>query len=411
MLVNISVEEAKKALVKQKISTKLIDIPILESLGYILGEDVVSDINMPPFDRSPLDGYAVRSMDIIDAKKDNPTTLEVVDSITAGYVSSKKIEKNQAIRIMTGAKIPEGADVIIKYEITEFTDKEVKIYDYFQPNSNIVKAGEDVKLGDVVLKKGKVLGIADIGILATLGKSNVKVYRKPKVGILATGDELIDIEDKLTDGKIRNSNSYTIAAGVNKLGGEAVLLGRCNDNIESITEKLEGALDDVDMIITTGGVSVGDADVVKEAFQELGGQILFWRVNMKPGTPIAVGKYKEKLLFGLSGNPAAAYMTFEVFVRPIIKKLKGDTDYGLKKINSILKNEFTKVSRQNRYVRGTTYYKDGEIFTELPNKHSSGVLSSLSNTNSLFFIESGNGPYRAGDKIQVELLDSLEIRQ
>ncbi len=410
MLERIAIEEAKQILLKQNLNIKLIDIPISEGLGYILAEDIISDINMPPFDRSPLDGYAVRSVDIVNASKENPIRLEVIDSIAAGYVSDKKVGKGQAIRIMTGAKIPQGADVIIMYEITDFTDEEVKIYNSFVANSNIVKAGEDIEFGDIILKKGKTLGVADIGILATLGKKNVKVYKKPRVGILATGDELVNIEEEIKNGKIRNSNSYTIAAAVEKLGGQAIMLGISRDDIDFIKEKLKDSIEDVDMIITTGGVSVGDADLVKEAFQELGGDILFWRVNMKPGTPIAVAKYKDKLLFGLSGNPAAAYMTFELFVRPIIKRLRGNKDYSLKKLSSILKNDFTKVSKQNRYVRGRTYYEDGQVFTELPSKHSSGVLSSLSNTNSLFFVKAGKGPYRSGDKVEIELLDLLEVR-
>lgn len=409
MLTNISVEKAKKILLNQDIKIDIIDIPILESLGYVLGEDIISDINMPPFDRSPLDGYALKSEDIEGATRENPIVLKVIDYVPAGYVSSKKIENGQAIRIMTGAKIPEGANIIIKYEDTDFTDKDVKIYNYLKPNSNIIKMGEDIGVGALVLKKGHIIGPADIGILATLGKTMVKVYSKPKIAILATGDELIEIDETPREGKIRNSNSYTIAAQVKRIGGEPIILGICSDKLDEIKDKLEASLQWADMVITTGGVSVGDADLVKESFQEIGGEILFWRVNMKPGTPIAVAKYKNKLIFGLSGNPAAASITFEKFVRPTILKLMGKTKYNLMKVESILESEFTKVSNQNRYLRAITYYKDGVFFTKLPDKHSSGILTSLSGTNSLFYIRAGTGPYKSGDKIEVEILDYPEV--
>lgn len=408
MLTNISIGKAREILLNENIELKIIDVPILNCLDYILAEDVKSDINMPPFDRSPLDGYALRSEDTIDASAENPITLETIDNIQAGYVSKKTINKGQAIRIMTGAKIPEGADVIIKYEDTVFTDKDVKIFSHLKSNSNIVRAGEDISIGEIVLKKGKIISPADIGILATLGKVKVKVYKRPKVAIIPTGDELISISEVLREGKIRNSNSYTIGAQVKKIGGEIKIFSICDDNIESIKRELNLALEWSDIVITTGGVSVGDADVVKEAFEEIGAEILFWRVGMKPGGPMVAAKYENKLLFGLSGNPAAAYITFEKLVRPIILKLSGETNYDFIEVRSTLESGFTKVSEENRIVRAKTYYKNGEFFTKFPDKHSSGVLSSLSETNSLFYIPAKTGPYKVGDKIEVELLDYLE---
>lgn len=404
MLTNIDINKALDILLNEtKVNDKK-SIPLLDSLDCYLGETVYSNVNIPPFDRSPLDGYAVRSLDIKDASPSEPVTLKVVDNIPAGYVSDKEVLENQAMRIMTGAKIPDGADVIIKYEDTEFTDKEVKISSPLPKDSNIVKMGEDIKIGDVVLEEGILIGPPEIGILASLGKSTVKVYRKPKIAILSTGDELVDIDDELLPGKIRNSNSYTIAAQVRRLGAEPVILPICDDTMDEIVKSLEPALEWADLIITTGGVSVGDYDVVKDAFQLLGGKLLFWKVKMKPGTPIAVAKMNEMLLIGLSGNPAAAYITFEQFVRPVILKIRGEVNLNLLEVDSILEDDFTKVSGQNRFVRAYTYYKDGKYFTKLPNKHSSGVISSLSGTNSLLFIPSNTGPYKAGQSIKVRLL-------
>ncbi|MBU5425162.1 molybdopterin molybdotransferase MoeA [Tissierella pigra] len=409
MKTNISIEEANRILEEQYIETSIIEISLLESQGYVLAENIKSNINIPPFNRSPLDGYAYKSEDTLNAAKDFPTTLKVIDSIQAGYVSTKSIGNGEAIRIMTGAKIPEGANVVMKYEDTEFTDKDVKIFHHLEPESNIVKKGEDIKVGDVVLSKGVIIDSAEIGILASLGISRIKVYAKPKVAILATGDELVDIYEELKEGKIRNSNSYTIAAQAKRWGGDARILGICKDNIEEAKKILEEALKWANIVVTTGGASVGDADIIKEVFHEIGGNILFWKTQMKPGSPIVVGKHGNKFLFGLSGNPAAAFITFEQFVRPIILRLAGKEKYDLMEIDSILEDDFIKISNQDRYVRGYTYKKNGQYYTSLPNKHSSGVLSSLSGKNSLFLVKANTGPYKKGDKIKVELINYLEV--
>ena len=250
------------------ISVPTIKLSLLDSLDYVLAEDIKSNINMPPFNRSPLDGYAYRSEDTINATENSPVTLEVIDTIQAGYVSNKKVEIGQAVRIMTGAKIPEGADVVIRYEDTKFTEKKVKIFKSLKPQSNIVKMGEDMMVGDLVLQKGMTIGPAEIGILASLGISHIKVYSKPKIAVLATGDELIGIDENLKEGKIRDSNSYTISAQIKRLGGEAVMLESSKDNVNDMEKKLRSALKWADMIITTGGASVGDSDITKEAFQK-----------------------------------------------------------------------------------------------------------------------------------------------
>lgn len=408
MLLNIEIDKAIEILLEETKINDKISIPLMDSLGFVLGETILSDVNIPPFDRSPLDGYAVRAIDIKGASKKCPVTLDVIDNIPAGHVSLKELSQNQSMRIMTGAKIPEGADVIIKYEDTEFTDENVKIFTPLLKNSNIVKMGEDIKVGDIVLSEGTIIDSPEIGILSSLGRSMIEVYRKPKIAILSTGDELVDIHEKLTPGKIRNSNSYTMASQLIKLGAEPVILKVCNDTIEEIKARLEPVLSWADIIITTGGVSVGDYDVVKEAFADLGAKVLFWKVKMKPGTPIAVAKLDEKLLIGLSGNPAAAYITFEQFVRPVILKMMGKTNLKLLEVDSILENNFTKKSNQNRFVRAYTYYKDGKHHTRIPEKHSSGVISSLSGTNSLILIPSNSGPYVTGQLIKVQLLNTLE---
>ena len=411
MLKNISIEEANRIILEQRTELQLIEKSLLDSFDYVLGEDIKSNMNMPPFDRSPLDGYAYRSEDTADATPERPVRLEVIDFVPAGHLSTKTIGKNQAMRIMTGTKIPKGADVVIRYEDTKFIEEEVLIFNSLSSGSNIVNKGEDMMDGDLVLERGITIGPAEIGIMATLGKSVVKVYKKPRIAIIATGDELIDIHGELKEGKIRNSNSYTIAAQVKRLGGEPVILGICKDGIEETKNELESALKWADMVITTGGVSVGDADLVKESFQALGADILFWRVRMKPGTPIVVANYENKFLFGLSGNPAASYITFEQFVRPSILRLMGKNKTKLMKAESILRSDFPKTSGQNRYVRAFTYKENGKYYTELPEKHSSGVISSMSGTNSIFHIPSGKGPFKKGDNIEIEFVEYLEVEK
>ncbi len=408
---NISLEEARDILMEKKVQTEAIHVSLMDSLGSILAEDIHSDMNMPPFDKSPLDGYALRGEDTQGASKDRPLTMEVIEFRPAGYVTDKIVEKNQAIRIMTGSKIPEGADTVVKFEDTEFTEHSVTFYQSYPPESNISRKGEDIEIGDRILTKGQEIDAPEIGILATLGKSYVKVYRKPRIAILSTGDELTDIHEPLEDGKIRNSNSYTLAAQIKKIGGKPLMLGVCDDTIETISEKILSAIHWADMIITTGGVSVGDCDLVKEAFQHAGANMLFWRVRMKPGTPIAVAEYGNKLLFGLSGNPAAAYITFEQFVRPVILKQQGKEKTRLMEVEAILENDFRKTSSQNRFVRGKTYYREGKYYIRFPGKHSSGVLSSLSGTNSLFYVPGGEGPFVKGDRVTVQLLDHPEVMQ
>lgn len=411
MRTNVTLNEALAILMEQCPLTSSIHVPLLDSLGGVLAEEVISETNIPPFHRSPLDGFALRAEDTREASAENPVKFQVVDYLPAGKTTKTEVKINQAVRIMTGAKIPAGADAVIQQEAVESDGKTMVLKRALNPMENISLTGEDIEKGEVVISRGTVLEPAEIGILAALGRSFASVYMKPRVAILSTGDELIDIQQPVTDGKIRNSNSYAIAAQVKKHGGKPLLLGICGDDLESIKEKVLGALNIADLVITTGGVSVGDKDLVKEAFVAAGAEMLFWKVRMKPGTPIAVAQHGEKLLIGLSGNPAAAYITFEQFVRPLMLKMRGRDKYQLMKVESILENDFLKVSKQNRFVRATTVYRDGSYYTRFPGKHSSGVLSSLAGNNSLFFAPGDTGPYTKGQRVTIQLLDQPEVME
>lgn len=410
MLTNLTIQEATELLQNQVTAARIEEVSLLEALDCVLAEEIISTMDLPPYHRSPLDGYALRAEDTFSASATDgsPVVLEVIDNIKAGQVSGRAVKKGQAIRLMTGAKIPEGADAVIKYEDTEFTERAVTIFAPVKAGANLVLKGEDLRSGESVLAKGALVGPAEIGVLAALGKSRVRVFAKPRVALLATGDELVGLGDTLQDGQIRDSNTYMIAAQLKRLGISPEILGFCRDDIQEVTAILKEALERNDIVITTGGASVGDADIIKEVFAELGAELLFWKVQVKPGSPLVCAKLGDKLFFGLSGNPAAAFMSFVQFVRPTLQKAMGKAQTSLMQVDSILETPFRKVSGQNRFVRAHTYRKEGKYVTSIPEKHSSGVLSSMMGRNSMFFVPAGKGPYAAGDPIRVEMLDYLE---
>lgn len=402
---NLEIKCALEILISKCMENPIVEVNLTNSLGQVLGEDVFSPLNIPPFDRSPLDGFALRAMDVSKASKNNPIELKIIDFAPAGKPSKLRVNENEAVRIMTGGKIPDGADVVIPFEETEFTDNSVTIFKGYKPKSNIVFSGEDMIRGEKILSKGTKIDAAEIGMLASIGKRSVKVHRKTKVAIMSTGDELADLDSPLKEGQIYNSNSYTFFALVSKLGAEPVIVKSAGDSLSTTIESIKNALRDCDMIITTGGVSVGDKDFVTKALQEIGDDFLFWRVKMKPGTPIAVGKLGNKFMFGLSGNPAAAFITFQVFAKPVILKTLGHKKLFPLEVEATLEDDFTKISKQNRYVRAKTLYKNDGFYTELPKKHSSGIISSMAEINSLLFIPGAEGPYQKGQKVKVQLLE------
>ncbi|SES71320.1 gephyrin-like molybdotransferase Glp [Anaerobranca gottschalkii] len=406
---DIEIKSALEMLITEVEPLSPVSLNLMDTLGYVLAEDIFSPLNIPPFDRSPLDGFAIRACDTVKATKDEPVTFKIIDFAAAGKPSKMVLGPYQAIRIMTGAKIPNGADLVVPFEETEFTEEWVKVFKTYNSNSNISFMGEDIKEGQKVLTKGEVINPPEIGILASVGKNKVLVYDRPKIAILTTGDELVDIDKPLEEGKILNSNSYTIAALVKRSGGVPYILPHCPDNLEKITNEITSALQWADILITTGGVSVGDKDYVMESFKKVCDKFLFWKVKMKPGTPLTAAKYRNKLMIGLSGNPAAAFITFEIFVKPVIKKLRGLEKVYPLQVESTLLSNFTKVRKQNRYVRAITYYDGGKFYTKLPDSHSSGVISSLAKVNSLLFIPAGMGPFTKGQKITVELLESEDL--
>lgn len=349
----ISLEEAKALIVDSVKVQECEEIDILEGRGRVLGEDIISPIDSPPFDRSPLDGYAVKAEDLSLASEGNPVTFKVIDKIYAGYVSAKTIGSFEAVRIMTGAKLPSGADTIVRQELVEvLDDNKVRISVKQKQNENVIFKGEDFKKGVLILEKGTVLNFSELTAIASLGRKKIKVYKKPVVAIITTGDELQNPGEPLSEGKIYNSNRIFLKVRLEELGCEALFFDSICDNEEEIITLVKEAEKKADILISTGGVSVGEKDIVQESVKKAGYEVLFWKVDIKPGSPMfAAINAQNKLYVGLSGTPVAAATTFELTVRGAISKMLGSKDLDLKEAEGILQDEFLKVSKKRRFLR------------------------------------------------------------
>jgi len=317
-------------------------IPLAESYGRVLAQEVRARDNVPPFDRSPLDGYAFRAADVEHASAEHPVTLRVIENIPAGAVSHFPVTEGTAVRLMTGAPIPEGADAVSMYELTEFTDTEVKIFRPASHGENIVYAGEDVRKGELLAKSGMKIDAGLIGTLASQNIAEPEVFRQLKVGLISTGSELTPVGCELAPGQIYDSNQYTIGGAVARLGFVPVRYGIAADTVEDIAAAMRKALDECDAVITTGGVSVGDYDLTPDAIERTGAEILFRGVDLKPGMACAYGVTDGKLICGLTGNPASSLTNFYVIGVPGLRKMSGQEDYLNKEIPLTLANDFAK---------------------------------------------------------------------
>lgn len=379
-------------------------LPLERAVGRVLGEDVAAAEHVPPFDRSPYDGYALRSEDVAQASAQEPVTLYVVEEVPAGAVPTRVCTKNTAVKILTGAPIPEGADCVINYERTEFTESSVKLFAPVKAGSNIVRMGEDVKKGSILARRGQVIDAGTAGTLAAQGIAFPRVFRRPKVGILSTGNEVAEVGAPLPAGKIYNSNRFTLAAAVEALGCEPVYLGLAGDDADAICGLMRAGLAGCDAMLSSGGVSVGDYDFTPAAMERLGAEIMFRGVKLKPGMACACGMKDGKLIYGLSGNPASALTNFCAVTAPALKKLAGRSDYMPREIMVTLKNGFGKKSPGTRLLRGTLDLSDGTVGMLLPEDQGNVVISSAVGCNVMAVVPAGSGPVEAGTVLEGFLL-------
>ena len=399
----IALAEALEILNKNTKALKSEVVSIKDSLKRVLYGDVKSKINNPPFNKSVFDGYAFKSEDSKGTSKENPIELKIVDEIFAGDFSEIEIKSGEAVRIMTGAPIPVGADCVLKQEETERHGDLVKIFKEMKSNENISFMGEDIKSGETLIKKGKRLDYADLGIMASSGISEVTVYKKPRVSIISTGDEVCDINSTLKPGKIYDSNLYSLSARIEELGYNVLSMEHVGDNILKIGEAIEKAFEKSDIVFTTGGASVGEKDLMQKVSESIGFEKLFWKIKIKPGSAVVCSKREEKILISLSGNPNAALTTFELLGKSVLKKLEGEEEnINIKREKGILMDSFNKKSPQRRFLRGNVIYdeKGAKVYiTQI--KSGNGILSSLLNANCLIEIERGNEGLNRGEVVNI----------
>jgi molybdopterin molybdotransferase len=396
--------EAQKVVLDATTVLGLEKISILDALGRVLGEDIVAERDNPPWDNSAMDGFAVRWDDIKQEHAiQKPVTLTVIEDVPAGKMPSKTVGAGQAIRIMTGAPIPQGADTVLKVEDTEHTPDSVRVFKPESRGSNIRPQGEDVKKGECIIAKGTQIRPGEAGMLAILAKSFVFAYQRPRVAILSTGDELADLDERFSEEKIINSNSYGIAAAVQEAGGIPFLLGIARDTPAALKEKISHGLN-ADILVLSGGVSMGDYDFTKAVFRDLGAEMNFWKLAIRPGQPLAFGKIQGKLAFGLPGNPVSSMVTFEQLVRPAMLKLGGHRSYGRPVVDAVFQEKFSKRTDRRHFLRGILTREDGVFKVRTTGDQGSGILTSMVKANCLIDVPVEVERLNPGDQVTVQLL-------
>ena len=411
----ISVEDALTYILAHVAPLKPEPLAITQALNRVLAEDVVSGCDVPPFANSAMDGYAVQAVDVAGCTLEAPARLTVIENIPAGATPAKEVISGTAARIMTGAPMPTGADAVVRFEDTSelhsiagLSNKEMAIVEPVQRGDNVRPAGEDVQTGQTVLRAGHRLRPQDIGLLAAIGRGQINVHKTPRVAILATGDELVGVDDPLSPGKIRNSNEYTQAALVQSYGGRPLMLGVAKDTRQDLTAKIRAGLSQgVDLFLTSAGVSVGDYDMVKTILAAEG-EMHFWQVAIKPGKPLAFGVIDGVPLLGLPGNPVAAMVAFEVFARPAILKLAGLRTWQKPTLKAALQEAVFNSGRRH-YMRAYLYQEDGRYLVTTRDSgvqvQGSGILSSLVWANALVVVPNEVTHLPAGSEVDVWLLD------
>ncbi len=411
-----SVEAARAEILRHVNPASIEELPLLQTSGRVLAHDVMADMDIPPFANSAMDGYAVRSADVASATPQNPVTLYIQGEVPAGGSSTVEVEPHAAIRIMTGAPVPPHADSVVPFEETDEGQPDslrgqghVRIFSAAQAGANVRVPGEDVRSGAVVVRRGALIRAAEIGVLAAVGAATVAVYRRPKVAILATGDELVDVAEKPGPGQIRNANGYANAAQVLAAGGEPLQLPIARDTEAELMARIDQGLEwGADLFLSSGGVSVGDYDVVKKVLMQRG-QMEFWRVKMKPGKPVAFGMIEGVPLLGLPGNPVSAMVTFELFGRPALLKMQGREGWERSTIIATFTGTIRDRGDRRQYVRVRIEQRDGEFLAHLTGAQGSNVLTSMMHADGLMIVPDGMALVEPGARLPVVMLHWADV--
>jgi len=408
----ISVEEALEKVLSCVSVLDREEKPILQCLGQVLDEDVYSSIDVPPRDNSAMDGYAVRAEDATGAAPSSPVYLNVIGEVKAGDIPKEEVGALSALRIMTGAPIPRGADSVVQFEDTDEALRrerppfQIGILHQVTKGQNVRRAGEDIARGQLVLKRGAVLRPAEIGVIASLGKETTWVIRRPVVAIIATGDELAALGQPLPEGKIYNSNSFSVAAQVLRYGGIPQILGIARDRVKDIKDKIKEALS-ADLLLTSGGVSMGNYDLVKDVLAKQG-EVSFWTVRMKPGKPLAFGMIKGVPHLGLPGNPVSSMITFELFARPAILKMMGKKNLSKPTIEATLEGHIKNTDGRRIFARAIVSREGNRYLARIAGPQGSGILTSMSRANGLVIVPEDVEAVEEGETVKVLMLDPSE---
>ena len=412
----IPLEDAQSIVLSHVAPTDLVEIPVWQATGLPLAEDAVADIDISPFANSAMDGYAVRSADLAQTSGEAPVTLDVIGHEAAGHVFEGTIGVGETVRIMTGAPVPEGADAVVKYEIVEVLDgdgNESSHASFSAPakvGENVRSAAEEAHAGDIVMRAGEVVAPAGAGLLASAGYASVKVHAAPRVGIISLGTELVAPSELPARGQIRDSNSSALMAEALDAGAEPVFFGIAPDDEQTIAELVHRAVQECDFVITSGGASAGDYDYVT-ALVKREGEVLFDRISMRPGKAITFGLLGGKPYLGLSGNPAAAYVGFEMLARPAIRKMRGFAEGGARPVQRATLTHSVKKRQHRRFFDRATVLRDpetGELLVTEAKTQNSALLGTMQRANCLLRIDEGPCDFKAGDVVDVVRVDLPE---
>ncbi|MBQ4046707.1 MAG: molybdopterin molybdotransferase MoeA, partial [Lachnospiraceae bacterium] len=396
--------EAVEEILSVAVTGEIEMVSVGASAGRVLAADLYSSENIPPFRRAPLDGYAFRSADTEGADPDHPVTLDIIEYIPAGKWPEHTVGKGQAVNLMTGAPVPEGADVVEKFEDCRVLDGKVQIFRTYKPDTNVVPVGEDIRIGDRILEKGIRISGAYCGILAGLGFTEIPVYKRPRIALISTGSELVEVGEELPPGKIRNSSIYTLQAFLEQENAIVTRFPIAADNVDAIASLIREAADQSDMIITTGGVSVGDFDLLPETMRQLDARILFWKLMMKPGMAYLASVYRDIPVISLSGNPSSAVISMLMTVIPAVRKMSGLKDCRLEEDKGKVLYPFPKASKARRFIPVQVVIRGGEAWLVNDSDQANGILHSLHGCNAVAEIKPGTPSLAPGDELKIYLL-------